>query len=295
MRTILLLVAVALELPTAYTQTLPQKSEFEVASVKPCTADSRGRGMGPAPGRLNTGCVTLHDLIQLAYGAFANGPSFNARRLRVLGGPQWLESDRYVIDAKAEGGVGIAQTAGPMLRALLEERFKLKIHKETRDMPIYALTVATSGLKMTPLKEDSCVAIDLDHLPPPVPGQPTPNFCGRMMMTMKDEILIMEAHGTTMTNLAAGALSDRLDRPVIDKTGLTRMFDVHLEFTPSDAIPGFPGRGGPENPGASPAPQFDAAGPSIFTALQQLGLKLSADHGPGEVLVIDFVERPSTN
>jgi uncharacterized protein (TIGR03435 family) len=234
-------------------------------------------------------CIAVQDLIQAAYGTFANGPNANQRLLQVLKAPGWVESDVYDITAKPTGNATIDQMYGPMLQVLLEDRFRLKIHRETRELPIYTLTVAKSGLKVQVTREGSCTRLDLNHLPPqPAPGQPPPAFCGHTAIKTNGMNITVDAHGIGMAAFAGITLSTRvnLDRPVTDQTGLTGLFDIHLEFaaanTPSDI------NGGIALPGDS--------APSIFTALQeQLGLKLSPDKGPVEVLVVDHIEKPSGN
>lgn len=168
-----------------------------------------------------------------------------------------------------------------MLQGLLEERFKLKSHLETRERPLYALTVAKSGLKLQALKEGSCTS----------DRQPT-DICGRMTMKRIGPIMTVGAHGMTIADFSSGLLASRLDRPVIDKTGITGQFDFHLEFSPANTTSGVSSQDGIDS--ASVAPPQE--GPSIFTAVQeQLGLKLSPDKGPVEVLVVDHVENPSEN
>jgi uncharacterized protein (TIGR03435 family) len=182
-----------------------------------------------------------------------------------------------------------------MLRTLLEERFKLKIHRETKEMPVYALTVSKSGLKLSPLKDGGCVAIDLNHMPTPTPGQPMPNFCGNTSMRMNGQSVTMDGHGMNLQDFSA-RLSMMLDRKVIDKSGVTGAFDFHLEFAPDESMPMFRGgRGGAGDSGTPPA-TAEIAGPSIIDALQeQLGLKLLPDKGPVESLIIDHVEKPTEN
>ena len=230
------------------------------------------------PGRLSMGCTTVQNLIQLAYGNFANGATPNPRRLQVIGAPKWLESEQYDLEAKADGATGLMQMAGPLLRALLEDRLKLKVQKETRDLPVYLLTVAKTGSKLQAVKDGSCTPIDLNHLSsgPPVPGQ-TPT-CGRATSHRNGSNLVMEINGMSLADFTGQILSGALDRPVIDKTGLAGLFNYHLEYAPDIAA------------------STETSGPSIFTAVQdELGLKLSPDTGPVEVLVVDHVERPSEN
>jgi uncharacterized protein (TIGR03435 family) len=280
-------------------QTSPSKPEFEVAAIKLCNGNGRG-GTQPAPGRLNMGCQSVHDLIQIAYGVFSGGTNkasnISLRRIQVIGARGWVASEMYEVNAKAEDGAGVGQMLGPMLQLLLENRFQFKMRPEIREIPIYELTVAKGGAKLQPLKDGACEPIDLDHLPPaPAPGKPMPNFCGRQVMRMNGP-LQTEVHGMTLANFAASMLSDRLDRPVFDRTGLSEFFDIHLEFAPDHSMVGAASRGGQENSDAGAGSPADTLGPSIFTAIQeQLGLKLSAANGPVEVLVVDHVERPSAN
>jgi uncharacterized protein (TIGR03435 family) len=279
----------------SHSQTADAQPQFEVASVKlnANCGNFRGGRVPFSPGRLAMECTTLQNLIQSAYGAFATG-TLNQEMLQISGGPGWVESDRYDLAAKAEGAARVEQMMGPMLRALLEDRFKLKIHRETKETPVYALTVAKSGLKIQPVKEGGCVPIDLNHLPqPPEPGRPRPNYCGNVSIRMSPQGVTMETHGSTMTEFAQ-RLSGLLDRKVVDKSGIAGQFDFHLEFAPDESTRGFGGRGAGDAGGATPpaAPE----GPSVFDALQQqFGLRLTPDKAPVDSLVIDHVEKPSEN
>jgi uncharacterized protein (TIGR03435 family) len=217
--------------------------------------------------------------------------------VQIAGGPAWMNSEFYEVDAKA-AGAHVAEMEGPMLRALLEERFKLKVHREVRDAPVYVLTVAKGGSKLQPLKEGGCLPYDTDNqLGMPAPRKPTdPKYC-RTMMANVSSPGTMEAYyyGVTMAELAGQFLRTWVDRPVLDKTGLAGRYDVKLEFT-VDRRPGgmvfLDGEPAPDLPEAPDASQ----GTSIFSALQQqAGLKLTPDRGPVDVLVVDSVERPSEN
>jgi uncharacterized protein (TIGR03435 family) len=281
--------------PPTNAQTPAPAPQFEVASVKlnPNCENFRGGRVPFSPGRLAMECTTLQSLIQSAYGAFASG-TLNQEILQISGGPSWVQSDRYDLAAKAEGAARVEEMMGPMLRALLEDRFKLKIHRETKETPIYSLTVVKGGLKIQPLQDGACVPIDLNHLPPPPEaGKPRPNYCGNMSMRMSPLGTTMEMHGSTMKEFAQ-RLSSVLDRRVVDKTGVTGQFDFHLEFAPDETTRGFSGRVAGDGGGATPpaAPE----GPSVFSALQErLGLKLAPDKGPVDSLFIDHVEKPSEN
>jgi uncharacterized protein (TIGR03435 family) len=273
--------------PLMRAQSPAARPEFEVASVKLNTtgcANGRGGGGAPPSGRISVTCIAMKDLIQAAYGTFANGPNMNPGTLQVLGAPGWVDSDSYDIEAKPAGNATVDQMYGPMLQVLLEDRFKLKIHRETRELPVYVLTVAKSGNKLQASREGSCLSLDPSHPPTqPQPGQPPISFCGRTSIRRNGAKMTVDAFGIGMALFAGTTLSVRLDldRPVIDKTGLQGIFDLHLEFGAPNSLP----------VGAA----ADMS-PSIFTALQeQLGLKLSPDKGPVDVLVVDHVERPSEN
>jgi uncharacterized protein (TIGR03435 family) len=273
-----------------YAQPAPRPT-FEVASVKPSAANCNGpgRNSGPTPGRLELPCVPVRPLIRSAYGAFT-GDQIAARAMQVVGGPAWLDTDRYDISAKADGTPSATQMMGPMLQTLLEERFHLKVHVEAKESPVYALTVAKSASKLTPWKEGSCVPLDLSNPSLWSGGGPTP--CGVPKMSMKAGVSILDVGGATMEEFAGRILTGQAGRPVVDKTGLTGRYDLHLEYTREDTA-------GPVrlNGMSQPVPPpSDSAGPSIFTALQeQLGLKLSPDKAPLNVIVIDSVQKPTEN
>ncbi len=221
-------------------------------------------------------------LIRMAYVIFADGHHLNTVPVPISGGPAWISSDRYTIDAKPEVVQSQEMMHGPMLQTLLEDRFHLTVDRETREIPVYALTLARGGLRLKAFQKGSCVPIDflnlqmstLESLKPDV------HYC-RNAGSEDGGIVTYEAQGTSLDEFSKIAFRS-LDRPVINKTGVAGLFDVHLEYAPERADP---------VPGAT-----DPAGPSIFTALQQqLGLKLEPAKGSGEFLVVESVERPSRN
>jgi uncharacterized protein (TIGR03435 family) len=304
----LAMAAGALLLPATWSQEqlgTPARLQFEVASLKPnngCENTPRSGNLSPSPGRLEMPCVDLQNLIQAAFGTFADGVNVNTQPLHVEGGPSWMQSEHYSLSAKADGPARTEMLAGPMLQAFLAERFQLKTHRETRDIPVYAMTVGKGGLKVQPLAEGACTPLDLTHPPaPPKPGDPPPNLCGIMMMGSngKGEMTI-EVRGSTMTQFAQ-RLSGRVDRTIVDRTGIAGKFNFHLEFAPDpnmrgQAVPAGRGAdlGNATNPG-TPAPSPDP-GPSLFVALQeQIGLKLSSGKGPVSFLIVDHVEKPVAN
>jgi uncharacterized protein (TIGR03435 family) len=254
--------------------------KFDVAAVRLNESCVNGAGLEHlSPGRFGVECVSLRDYIRGAYGSYGPGRNPNVRPPTVLGGPGWVDTDRYDIVASAPGETGLDEMYGPMMRALLEDRFQLKIHTETRELPVYALTVARGGAKLTPSKPGSCVAIDLKSV---LKASPGPNYCGRFQMT-RGAVRMADANGMTVAEFSSRVFRDTLDRPVVDRTGIAGLFDIHLEFSGAEIT-------------AAAGGVDDNAAPSIFTAVQeQLGLRLSPDTGPVEVLVIDHVEKPSAN
>ena len=286
-------------------------SKFEVVSVKPSTGcgnsggkTGRGGGGGRAnwdPGRLSLECQTVENLIRWAYLRFPNGVPWPvsatiglpdspiSQRLlnqEFKGSPAWFSSDRYDIDAKPSGPQSMEMMRGPMIQVLLEDRFKLKIHRETREIPVYELTVAKGGPKLLAWKPGSCLPFDLTDGPPPPlkPGQPPPAApCGAVHRLSNDQL---EIRGVTMADLCR-QFSVSSDRDVIDKTGITGVFDFHLELSFSDL--GYP------EPGSGPAPFTPTDGVAISIAVQKFGLQLKPAKGSGEFIVIDHVEKPSGN
>jgi uncharacterized protein (TIGR03435 family) len=173
-----------------------------------------------------------------------------------------------------------------MLRALLEDRFKLKIRRETREVPVYVLSAAKGGLKLQPYKEGTCTPIDLTKpLSPPVPGQ-KPGCTSMISGSAKGPNMARVYMQATTVDEFSKALGFVLARPIINKSGIAGLFDFRLEYAFDETT------GGP----ARATPSDEPAGPSIFTAIQeQLGLKLEPAKGPREFLVIDHVEKPSGN
>jgi bla regulator protein BlaR1 len=264
--------------------------KFEVASIRFCADEAGGRGGrgSESPGRLTIGCQPLVDtdylgLIQQAYVRFANGRFNLLGVVPIEGGPAWIHSERYEINAKAEGPASEAMMHGPMLQALLEDRFKLKIRREVKEGPVYELALGKAGSKLQPLREGSCVVMQpVFPIPAPEPGQ---KYCKVLVSPRSPQIV---AEGSTIGDFCK-LLDLVLDRPVIDRTGLSARFDIRLEFSREV---GMAKNFGADSPGASDP----AAAPTVFTAIQeQLGLKLVPAKGPVEHLVIDRVERPSAN
>jgi uncharacterized protein (TIGR03435 family) len=254
--------------------------QFEIASIKPAAPDARGRWIRPSPGgRVTISNMPLKELMTLAW---------RIQPYQIVGGPPWLDSAAFDISAKAQNTLkeGDLQL---MLQSLIEDRFQLVHHRETRELPIYALVIARKdgklGPRLTETKEGGCTTPDPSAPPSsPEPGKPLPRNCGQMMAGLK----MIRAVGIQIS-LLVPMLSRLLGRTVVDKTGLTGKYDVEVEWTFDEAIV-------IQLPPDAPKPVSDGSGPSIFTALQeQLGLRLESQKGPVEILVIDRAEKPTAN
>ncbi len=265
-------------------QTPAPRPEFEVASIKPNTS---GNGMimirPPVGGRFTATNARLKTLVVIAY---------KVQDYDISGGPSWANTDGYDVTAKATDSSAGMDQIRPMLQTLLEDRFRLKVHREPKQVPVYELLPGKNGPKLPEAKEGGCVAFQPDKPPPPpAPGQFPSTPCGGFFMGPNH----LEGGKIGMEQLTS-ALSNILGRPVIDKTGFKGTFDVKLDFSPEGTRMG--GRGGLGRlPGApADAGNADDAPPSIFTAIQdQFGLKLESQKAPGEILVIDHAEKASEN
>jgi uncharacterized protein (TIGR03435 family) len=262
--------------------------KFETVSIKPCQAFSR-RPLPDSPGKLQSGCKTVEQLVAQAYSVFANGHANRLSSVAVTEGPPWTKVDFYEIDAKAKGRQTFAMMNGPMLQALLENRFKLKIHRVTKEIPVYTLTVSEGGPPLQPF-QGSCIPWDYDN-PPSHPAPPSQR-CGTPQLTSNGA----EFDAATMTDLCYFLLVT-LDRPVIDETGMSgRRFNFHLEMSTETikdlghGARGAPTVRDPRTPANSSDPSLISA---IKTAIKKLGLNLEPTEGPGEFIIIDHIERPS--
>ena len=252
---------------TAWTIPAPPKpmaadapAVFEVATIKPSNPDVPGKLFTVKSRQFMTVNTTLADLISFAYGLQAR---------QITGGQPWMENEKFDVTGQPEAqGQPNERQLKAMLQKLLADRFKLVHHRETRDLPVYAIVVAAGGHKLT--KNDG-----------------NPNGLPRLFFKGLGNLPAMNA---TMADLAGVMQTAVLDRPVVDKTGLPGRYDFTLTWTPDDSQ--FRGLGV-----QVPAPSTDVnAPPGLFTAIQeQLGLKLESMSAPVEVLVIDRVEKPSEN
>jgi uncharacterized protein (TIGR03435 family) len=226
---------------------------YEVATIKPSNPEGGNSGFHMRGRRLFIENKTLRQILIFAYGVHPK---------QLIGEPEWSASDHYDVD-------GVLDTAGEpslkqlqrIVQKLLVDRFALKTHRETRELPVYALAVAQSGLKIAKTKGD-------------------PNTLGNENDGVHAGQTTMTITNMSMTDFTL-SLQFIVDRPVVDQTGLAGKWDFDLTWTSDDSrVP----------------PETTNPPPGLFTAIQeQLGLKLDAVKTPADVFVIDHVERPSAN
>jgi len=245
--------------------------QFDIISVKP-GKDNMTRMQFTPNGLRGTG-VTVRFLLYEGYGGINHE--------QVIGEPAWTNTDGFDVEAKVAPAdlptldKMTFEQRRTMFQSILTDRFKLVVHHETRELPIYVLSVAKGGPKLKPSAPDD-------------PATPTPRRIG--MMINNGEVTANDAQLSTLVTV----LSRTLGRTIIDKTGLTGNYDFTLAYAPEEGGSQQPGAGGAAGE-ALPAPPSDSA-PSIFTALQeQLGLKLESTKGPVDVIVVDHIEKPSDN
>ena len=256
---------------------------FESASIKPHKSSGAVEmsRVSFTPYGFTATNVTLQTLIRDVY---------RVQESQIAGPADLLNSDRYDIEARMEKSVADElRKLDPyqslperqrMLQSLLADRFKLTIHRESKELPVYALAIAESGPKLQEAQHGDTYANGIKG-PDGRPGGPGNIRIGRDTLT---------GQALSMADFVR-ALSDQLGRPVLDKTGLTGRYDLNLQWTPDDSqLPMFKATGTPS------ASQSAASGSSLFTTMQdQLGLKLESQDSPVEILVIDHVEKPSEN
>lgn len=271
-------------------QPVAPRAEFEVTSIKPDDGANPRQGVGiNASGTFTAQNVTLRKLIMEAY---------DLRDVQVVGGPAWVDSDRFDIIAKTNtqpGGYRDAPASMEarwaatelMLRSLLEDRFHLVVHHETRELAVYVLAIAKGGFRPRP---PDCVELDPKNPPQPAPGQHL-QYCGNISYGRNGLNRTLDGGQITMIQFIQYGLGNSTDRIILDKTGLTGKYTFHLEWAPSDVTSG--------NQTDGPTALSDlseASGPSIFTAIEeQLGLRLESTKAPVQVLAIDHVSKPSAD
>jgi len=248
---------------------------FEVATIKPSDQNSQGEYIRlPSPGHLSITNMTLLGFIRFAYG---EGLGTN---LEITGGPAWIDKDHYNLEAQAQGTPPLPELRR-MLRALLEDRFSLKVHTVSKEINVYALVLAKRDGKLGPKVhpwDGACAGGRT-----PSPPQPKSTRCSAMF---KPPGMTLEGASMAVVADMLSTAPPNLGRPVVDRTGLEGAFNLELDFDFQFRRPGAL---------AQPLPD-DATGPSLFTALQeQWGLKLEPSKGMVDALVVDRAERPSAN
>jgi uncharacterized protein (TIGR03435 family) len=236
----------ALLIAAGFGQTPAQPPAFEAASLKVSTALDNGTDRDTTPGAMTIRNFSLRSLIRVAYGV---------KEYQVIGGPKWMDSDRYNINAKAAGPAKDPELM-LMLQTLLTERFKLEVHRQSKSTSGYALVVAKSGLKIKPVA---------DH------GNDSTSSHGGSLA----------AKGVSMARLSEW-LARRLSVPVVNATGVSGVFDFKLEWTPEETSPGTPSSAGPD---------FSL----VAALQEQLGVKLEARKVSMEMIVVDRAEKVSEN
>jgi uncharacterized protein (TIGR03435 family) len=289
--------------------------KFEVISIRPCkdsdiTAGGKaGRAGGGrfrgSLGSLVAECQTVENLIRWAYLGYPDGkpwpidkssglprsPLPNSIFRQEIKGPGWISSDRYTINAKAESAATMEMMRGPMMQALLEDRFQLKTRIENHETPVYVLTLGDAEPKLQPTKEGSCISpADFDQryeLESRKLSQSVPRICGPFRPTVLDRnpnidraaaerSIGVDTYGQTIQGLCR-QFSAGADRAVIDRTGLPGMYDIHLELASEDL---FPAHARPDD-SAEPLPRSpEEKAAQIATTVRKLGLKLEPSKAP---------------
>lgn len=261
---------------------------FEVASIKPAAPLASDQGFSGFsmrdPSRFQVTNMNARAMIAYAYGV---------KDFQLTGGPDWVDSKRFDIDAKVEDSM--AKTMQPMsrperqqqermmLRSLLIDRFKLKVSHTTKDEPEYALVVAKGGPKLTPTTW-------VEPPPDPSGAQPAAKNRPHLVLDTEGDISAVDQSMGGLANILE-LMPEMDDHLVVDHTGITGKYDYTVKFS-SEAM----NRKFAAEAGAQPPAQPNDSGPSIFTALEeQLGLKLEKTRGPVEIYTIEHIEEPSEN
>jgi uncharacterized protein (TIGR03435 family) len=277
-----------------HAQQASDRPRFEVASVKPNVRNDGRVSVNRTGSRYTASGVSLALLVRNAY---------SVQEFQVIGMPAWGDSDRFDIVAAmpadpnpAPASPGAPSGQALMMQSLLEERFHLAVHRETREMPVYALVMANGDRAFGPSLHRSdvdCAALAAVRerggaLPPPQPGQLPPCSSSVAPGSIVVRSQTMAQLATALSFLTNTGSS--LGRLIVDRTGLEGYYDVDLHFTP-DRIPNFGPTGPPQG-----LPPIDPDAASIYAAMrEQLGLKLESQRAPVDMIVIDRVEKPTAD
>jgi uncharacterized protein (TIGR03435 family) len=298
--------------------------KFDSASIKTCEAGdgagrvgrggAGGRGFQAAPGSFFVHCMTVNEMIDFAHdhGAIetlVNDDTVPLAAGRIRGGPSWAAAEYYTIDARTADPAanepvpwpdfvrnpGFRLMGGPMLLTLLQDRFQLKIHTTVDQVPMYALSVGPAGIRLKPFEDGNCVNIENGIFPYPGGfkfGRDPKPPCNWIGWSVNGPNRTVEGGSVPLSRLASALGDFFMDRHVLDQTGVSTKFNLHLEYLPDEHTPmRLP------DPSMAPDPTSSVQkAPTIFTAIeQQLGLKLESTSAPKGYIVIDGVERPGLN
>lgn len=250
------------------------KPSFDVASIKPNISGRDGGSAQATPNGFSATNLTLSSLLNYAFRPPA-GPFFNQQ---IIGGPDWMRTDHFDIQAKAGGKPSSLsrEQIQLMMQSLLEDRFRLKTHREVRDLPVYDLVVGNGGVRMqrsedqTPRASGGSISFHSGDEEDPSPLQR-----GDMRLTKGSTDTVLSASAVPVSKIVT-LLQGSSDRIILDKTDLKGLFDIHIRFLEASSV-------------------SDSTAPSIFTAIQDLGLKLQSSKAPFDVIVVDSVRRPTEN
>ena len=271
---------------------------FEVASIRPNRSGDGRMMFQNTPGRFVVNNANTKFLIEFAY---------NIKDFQLSGGPSWINTDRYDIDAKMEDSAVEAMQKLPpdkrqeqirlMIQSLLADRFQLRVERGTKELPAYALIVAKGGPKLTETPDQAPAPAGSGSAPAPpagpagVGGGGGGRQGGGTFRIGRGQMNLSGANMSSFANMLAGQAE--IARPVIDETGLKGNYEIALKWTPESPTQIV---GGDASQSSASAPPVDTAGPNLFTALQdQLGLKLESRKAPAETIGIARIEKPSDN
>jgi uncharacterized protein (TIGR03435 family) len=265
-----------------------QPFAFEVVSIRPNVSSSAQPGLQLQPsGRIIWTAKTLKGLIGLAYQRYA----FDRRE--VIGGPEWMDRDRFDIIAQANGPLRVDPDGFPgpsfrLIAGLIEDRFQVRVHNEQRERPVYALVLSSSDGTLGPKLQKSSIDCAAEIGDQARGSKPRRLPDGRFACVLGNPPGRYMGTGLGLRQFAAG-LEQFVERPIVDRTGLSGGYDWDVEFRPEFGRPI-----GDQPPQPLPDPSAFESRPSIFTAIQeQLGLRLESTRGLIDVLVVDHAEHPT--
>jgi uncharacterized protein (TIGR03435 family) len=273
---------------TAIVLTAPAQSsrlQFEVASIKPNLSLQPGGGGGPRGDRFAMRNANVAGLIQYAFRP-TGGQLFSQQ---IIGGPEWIRTDRYDIEAKMSGSVPsvTSEQIRAMVQSLLEDRYQMKWHRETHELPVYDLVVAKGGVKMRRSADQSPIhSNQADLIFDSLAARATPLPRGAIRLAAGSDRSALVGNAVPVSSIVT-LLQGQADRIVFEKTGITGLFDFDIEYSNEVAAP--------RAANDESSSQASQPAPSLFTALRELGLRLEPSKAPLPVIVIDSLQHPTEN